>query len=110
MIDESSNARRTGLESADWYRALSLRERLGLSSHDLAKGGGSDGVRERLARWKAQPPFATTSLFPQRLAADQIPQPDRPALLAGSPQSLCQRAACPASPARVERTFPGPSG
>jgi type 2 lantibiotic biosynthesis protein LanM len=109
MNDPSSSAGRPGLESADWYRALSLRERLGLSAHDPAQGEVADSVRKRLARWKAQPPFATTSLFSERLASDNITESDLLALLAEPLESLRQRTPCPDWAARIEQAFSGPS-
>jgi type 2 lantibiotic biosynthesis protein LanM len=113
MIDESSSTRRTQLGSADWYKALSLTERL------VRPGGATrsctcpapaltdvpDGIRRRLARWKSQPPFDTTPLFADRLAADGISETDLLALLAESPESLRQRAPVAEWAARIELAF-----
>jgi hypothetical protein len=104
-------------ETADWYRALSLTERLGRPSGGAGgetpppgPGGVTDGARKRLARWKSQPPFATTSLFPDRLAGDGTTEDELLRLLSEPPEGLRQRLRPLPRAVRIEQAFSGPAG
>jgi type 2 lantibiotic biosynthesis protein LanM len=55
----------------DWYRALSLSERLRLERPRERAVDRGRGER-RLARWQAQDPFADGEVFAQRLALDGL--------------------------------------
>src|ERR1700731_3105179 len=124
MSDESTALRHSGIGTADWYRALPLVERLPQlprarhKKADSAPGQGAlrgspdpapedfpQSVHKRLARWKSQPPFTTTSLFSDRLAADGITEKDLLLLLAESPESLRQRTPFPQWLGKIERAF-----
>jgi type 2 lantibiotic biosynthesis protein LanM len=131
MSDESITERHSAIGTADWYRALPLVERLahrpyprnaaveGAPGEDAlresagAVRGSPDpapvdfppSVRQLLARWKSQPPFATTSLFSDRLAADGITENDLLSLLAESPESLRQRTPVPEWLAKIEQAY-----
>jgi type 2 lantibiotic biosynthesis protein LanM len=111
MVDHPSTDRRREPTGADWYRAFCLTERVGPGAPGLPRAAGdADRARKRLERWKAQPPFATTSLFADRLAADGITEADLLALLAESPESLRDRMPAPEWAARVERALASEGG
>jgi type 2 lantibiotic biosynthesis protein LanM len=108
MTDMPGGATPARPETADWYQALSLVERLGGPSHGPSKPRTdtiTESARKRLARWKSQPPFATTSLFAERLAIDAIAEEDLLGLLSEPPEALRRRLPPPPWAARVERAF-----
>lgn len=84
----------------EWYRALSLRERVGTrsarpaevnsTSHPLVEGGPA-----RLQAWKIQKPFRRAPYFSRRLALDSLTERDLLALLAESAESLKSRIQAP---------------
>ncbi len=112
MTDLSCTARGPELPDADWYRAFSLMERL--ERDERPEGGvpglprpgqAADSARKRLTRWKAQPPFATTPFFADRLAADGIAETDLLGLLAEAPEALRQRLPAPDWAVRAESVY-----
>jgi type 2 lantibiotic biosynthesis protein LanM len=97
--------------SADWYRALPLTARLPPPRGHDAASRIPERAHKRLARWKSQPPFASTSLFPARLAADEIAESDLLALLAETPESIRRRTTTmPNWLVKIERAFSQPPG
>jgi type 2 lantibiotic biosynthesis protein LanM len=98
-MDATAPARADGLwDAPDWYRALSLTERLGPRPIvGPSVSSGADTVDERaLARlraWKEQRPFEHDSLFAQRLALDGLSEQDLLVLLAEPADSLKARSA-----------------
>jgi type 2 lantibiotic biosynthesis protein LanM len=85
-------------DAPEWYRALSLTERLGpRPAGGSALSSGADTVderaRARLRAWKEQRPFADGFLFAQRLALDGLSEHDLLALLAEPADSLKARSA-----------------
>jgi hypothetical protein len=89
---EGPNVMATGpFESADWYRAMTLRERLavlpgkdtrGEQRVDLALG------ERATQRWRSQPPFASAAAFHQRLALDRMSEEDMRFVLGEEPEAL----------------------
>ena len=71
-------------QRASWYRATPLTERIVLqqknmdSSHTLRN---SDRAKQRLQRWKEQPPFDKGDYFARRLAMDSLTEDDLLTLL-----------------------------
>src|SRR5262245_48223410 len=59
-----------------WYHAITLTERI--ASLQAVQGTAptvavnADHAERRMRRWRSQPPFATGSAFPQRLAMDGL--------------------------------------
>src|SRR5437764_1018276 len=95
-------------ESAAWYRATTLTERI------ASLRGGSDKqyhhnelAKQRLQRWKEQLPFNKDSAyFAQRLAMDLLTEDDLLALLAEPVEAL--RARCELPPvwlAELQQAF-----
>jgi type 2 lantibiotic biosynthesis protein LanM len=82
----------------EWYRALSVVERLAPARADGAQGSAGrptdDGLR-RLHAWKAERPFDRGSLFADRLALDSLSERDLVALLSEPAASLKARTAGP---------------
>jgi type 2 lantibiotic biosynthesis protein LanM len=105
MIDPPFGSVSAEPETAGWYQALSLLERLGSRPEKV-----TESARRRLARWKAHPPFATTSLFATRLASDNITEEDLLRLLSEQPEDLRQRLPALSLAARIERAFSGSTG
>jgi type 2 lantibiotic biosynthesis protein LanM len=84
-------------QAAAWYRALSLRERVGpppkVGGRAVSSGPDTfaESAVDRLRAWKAQKPFEQESLFAERLALDSISEQDLLALLAEPAESLKAR-------------------
>jgi type 2 lantibiotic biosynthesis protein LanM len=73
------------MRSAAWYRATTLAERAALRAGRVSvrsSGSNNEEVKQRLKRWKEQPPFHHGSYFAQRLAIDSLTEEDLLALLA----------------------------
>ena len=83
------------VQDADWYRATTLRERIGLRQKPNGQSQGDADNMElatpHLERWRSQPPFDKASLFPQRLTSYGITEKELCALLSEPPDSLCAR-------------------
>src|SRR5579872_6475847 len=79
-------------QHAGWYRALMLAERLTTRSSTPAAPPPAPWQREqaqrRLQAWKAQPPFPSGTVFADRLAADELTEPNLLDLLAEPPEAL----------------------
>jgi hypothetical protein len=89
-------------ESAAWYRALFLTERLALpdrGSRSRVPGVAADRERAeaRLATWKTQTPFRDEAVWAQRLALDALSEAGLRSLLGESAETL--KARTPAAPA-----------
>ena len=89
------------LGAPDWYKALTLSERVALRRMRGAPGadaaaGGDPAGRERAARilerWRAQSPFSGDGFFARRLAADGVDEAGLLALLAEPAESLAAAA------------------
>ena len=77
------------LQNPDWYRALTLRERISVlraAASDINQKPTSDKTAERrLKQWRAQPPFEDNPpLFAQRLASDGITEQELPYIIGES--------------------------
>src|SRR5437868_4494135 len=77
------------VEQGAWLKALDLEER-GRIQGDTA-AGDVERARRRLARWKAQEPFAGNGLFVQRLSRMGLQEEDLLALLAEPEEALAAR-------------------
>ena len=81
-------------DAGEWYRALTLTERLpfpgppGAPDHDPF----ADRAHGRLLTWKAQRPFPEDGWFARRLAVDSLSEADLLGLLAEPADSLKARA------------------
>ncbi|GHO54868.1 hypothetical protein [Ktedonobacter robiniae] len=65
--------------SANWYRALTLSERIASLPHSQATNSTStisDNARQGLARWKEQRPFNEGDYFRQRLEMAGLTEAD----------------------------------
>src|SRR5262249_36135222 len=90
--------RHASFEHPDWYRALTLRERIAASrrSADAGRTGDADGsgaidrqrAEARLRRWRADAVFETEGLFEQRLGMDGVDQYDLVRLLGTPAQTI----------------------
>src|SRR3954453_13720652 len=80
------------VERGTWLKALDLEER-GRIQGDTAAAGDVERARRRLARWKAQEPFAGNGLFVQRLSLAGLQEEDLLALLAEPDEALAERVA-----------------
>jgi type 2 lantibiotic biosynthesis protein LanM len=83
-------------DAPEWYRALSLTERLGPRPVGGRVGSSVTDTAEeravaRLRAWKEQRPFEDDSLFTRRLALDGLSEQDLLALLAEPAESLKAR-------------------
>jgi type 2 lantibiotic biosynthesis protein LanM len=83
-------------ERPEWFRALSLTERLRLPRPPSAvpKTGGAaaaESARSRLYGWKSQRPFDDEALFIQRLTLDGMSEAELVGLLAEPAESLRAR-------------------
>ncbi|GHO49949.1 type 2 lanthipeptide synthetase LanM family protein [Ktedonospora formicarum] len=88
----SSKVQHTRYEwnTASWYHALTLNERLPARA-SLASVPISEKARWKLARWQEQVPFQAGTFFADRLALDGLSEEDLLALLAETPESLQTR-------------------
>lgn len=75
-------------ESAEWYSAATLAERLAVPVSVSEQG---EGARNALDWWRQQPPFDQDSLFAQRLEHDAIAEDDLLALLNEAPEEIKAR-------------------
>jgi type 2 lantibiotic biosynthesis protein LanM len=85
-------------EAPEWYRALSLTERLARTAASPTPGPPAatelvERAQARLRAWKAQRPFAQELLFAERLAADALSEADLVSLLAEPSDRLKARVA-----------------
>ena len=68
------------LESANWYLAATLRERVASlranKSAEQPGEGEAELAEQQMQRWRSQAPFADRLLFDQRLAADGLSEDD----------------------------------
>jgi class II lanthipeptide synthase len=74
----------------DFYGALTLAERAALPEPPAASSDG-DLARQRLDRWRSQPPFEREDFFARRLALDGLDEAGLLALLAETRESLARR-------------------
>lgn len=82
--------------SAGWYRAYTLRERISGKNTVSHLGGETSQVAEQhLSTWKEQAPFDTDSWFAERLAMDAITEDEFIHLLAESDEELQARLSNP---------------
>src|SRR5437588_8539772 len=73
-------------QRASWYRATPLTEHIALhqknaDSHSSRTLHHSDRAKQRLQRWKEQPPFDKDDYFARRLAMDALTEDDLLTLL-----------------------------
>src|SRR5579884_1735841 len=93
-LSESSDALASSLEqSACWYRAATLPERIAHwsvqdATHLLRDNDRKEKAEHALQSWKARKPFSTGSFFAERLAMDGITEQDLLALLQEPPEAL----------------------
>src|SRR5690349_2287541 len=79
----------TAMQSASWYQALTLAERLAVLRTDttgisVEANGNLDLAKRRLRKWKAQSPFERVPFFADRLALDGTTE-DELCILLGMP-------------------------
>jgi len=74
------------IETAAWFRALELGER-----GRAPERASSERAGRRLARWKAQEPFAGDGLFARRLDRAGLSEEELLALLAEPDENLADR-------------------
>ena len=86
------------LDSAAWYRALTLEERLPAGRGSAAAAGGATGrgcdaakAERRLQRWRSLPALARDDLWAQRLASAGLTEAALRQLLGESSQAACDR-------------------
>jgi type 2 lantibiotic biosynthesis protein LanM len=99
-------------QSADWYRALTLAERI--ASKGVARPDGPSEVIDadladwRLKRWRSQSPFNGGALFAERLEVDDIGEDEFRRLLGEPAEALRDRAGeTPAWLADIAAAFTG---
>jgi type 2 lantibiotic biosynthesis protein LanM len=67
---------KAGIESSDWYHAITLSERINslksVDSQTFNLEINADIAQRRMQRWKSQLPFTADSNFAQRLTIDSI--------------------------------------
>src|SRR5947207_9936096 len=73
-------------QRASWYRATPLTERIVLQqkntdSHSCHTSRHSDRAKQRMQRWKEQPPFNKGDYFARRLVMDSLTEDDLLTLL-----------------------------
>ncbi len=89
------------LQTAPWFRALSLGERIASRSAGSVKAGDADLGSQRLSRWKAQTGAPTDTEFGRRLSHLGITENDLQFLLAETPEALHER--MPETPPWLEK-------
>ena len=119
MSDTSPRIVGAESETAAWYQALTLIERLGHTPRATDGIGGpavdreafgadltsaTESASKRLARWRSQPPFATTSLFAERLADDNVTEMELLQILSELPEELGRRNGLRPRYSRVQRS------
>lgn len=77
-------------DRTDFYGALTLAERAALPERPAA-GLPTEAARNRLQRWRSQPPFAREDLFARRLAQDGLDEEALLALLGEPREALARR-------------------
>jgi type 2 lantibiotic biosynthesis protein LanM len=86
-------------ESAAWYRALTLTERLASlranGDAEPAVPGNAELAEKRLRRWREQNPFPSDAIFAQRLALDGIGENELRTLLGEPIEALRARTTDP---------------
>src|SRR6476660_5067451 len=102
------------LRSPNWYRAITLRERIATlraSAHHSDNADVDDELAQRrLDHWRSQKPFMDDERFNQRLAVDGISEHDFRYLLGEVAESVCSRFDNPpAWLAKFEAAFSAPS-
>jgi type 2 lantibiotic biosynthesis protein LanM len=103
-LSESSDDLAASLEqSACWYRAATLPERIARwsvqdATHLLRENDGKEKAERAFQGWKARKPFSTGSFFAERLAMDGITEQDLLALLQEPLESLQERLSHPTAP------------
>src|SRR5688500_1699936 len=100
--------------SPNWYRAITLRERIATlrASEHCSGNTGVDGERakRRLDHWRAQKPFMDDERFNQRLAVDGISEQEFRYLLGEAAGSVRSRFDSPPEWfAKFEAAFSEPS-
>src|SRR5690242_13017957 len=60
----------------NWHKAMTLAERAMLQRGPSIAHPITERARQRLARWKAQPPFESETLFKQRLEQEGLSESD----------------------------------
>jgi type 2 lantibiotic biosynthesis protein LanM len=88
------------LQNTEWYKALTLRERLSLlraaPAHSARETTPDPSAERRLKQWRGQPPFnSNQSLFAQRLASDAITQQELSHILGESTFAIRDGSAAP---------------
>jgi len=107
MISKSSIDTQKRWQSANWYRAMTLTERVALLRENvdtapLAMPSNHEIAEQRLLCWKEQIPFNKDPLcFTQRLAIDSLTEDDLLTLLAEPIEAV--QTCTPATPAWLER-------
>src|SRR5437867_3969232 len=83
------------LRSPNWYRAITLRERIATlreSAHDSGNARvDADLAKRRLDLWRSQQPFMDDGRFNQRLAVDRVSEDDFRYLLGEAAESVRSR-------------------
>lgn len=80
----------------DWYRALTLSERIKMSEgRPQPINGAKPGAARRLQQWRSQAPFATDGYFAQRLGLDGLDENKLAQLLDETAEAMQQRMAQP---------------
>src|SRR2546422_11345770 len=83
------------LRSHNWYRAITLRERIATlraPAHDSESARvDANLAKRRLDHWRSQQPFMDDERFNQRLAVDGISEDDFRYMLGEAAESVCSR-------------------
>src|SRR6476660_1126609 len=82
------------LRSSDWYRAITLRERIATlraAHHSENASVDDERAQRRLDRWRSQKPFMDDERFNQRLAVDGISEHDFRYVLGEAAESVRSR-------------------
>jgi hypothetical protein len=103
-------ANRSSFDSALWYGAVTLPERIALlraSSHKtVVVEVDTDLSARRLQSWKSQPPFDKDTYFAQRLSSDEITEEDFRRVLGEPLEALRARSSeVPAWLTEIEKGF-----
>jgi type 2 lantibiotic biosynthesis protein LanM len=97
-------------QNSDWYRALTLRERLSLlraaPARSAQEAAPDPSAERRLKQWRAQPPFSSNpSLFEQRLASDAISEKELRHILGESTFAIRDSAVAPEWWTEIRQAF-----
>src|SRR3954454_13140042 len=95
-----------------WFLATTLAERLATLRTLPPRQGLDDSgrARQRLDRWRAQPPFRGTDFFSQRLSVGGLLEDELLHLLGEPADAVAARAGAPAWLAEVEQAYAGLDG